>query len=614
MDNKIVRILICLLLVCSLLVNVSPIHAEAVVLEGAAAYYALGLAALLILDLVGVVFCLSTPEQIQALGRNWDRFMTDGSSALDYDLEDWEEYKTATIIQFTPNSNPEDDDDFPDGYDPSKIRLKTLEAALNYGICKWIESLITGDNPLIALAVSSQGRTYYNCGDYISSGTELQGTSPNRKYFAGSSGSDNVSKTYDSYYVPNFDGRVYFWRCPTSSGEVGRYWFKYAFLPEDDSFNADSVCVNLYTHNSTTNSWLSNDKNASSVTITYEDGSQEKIYACFFGVGAGWTYYPDQFNELSEHAHIFDSYVTDDEALNYFLTGGIYPDNNEIVEPDVIVGDVSDAVSNGSSVSDMELPDIEYGAIIDDPSDPETAIKENQEQIANGDKTYEDYIEEVAPGESVIIPEPTVTPEPDPSVQPSEDPEVDPTFVPEIDPSESPEVVPDPDPTTSVDPTPDPGTDANPSWLQSLLNGLWELLQRLADLILNGIKSIFVPSEDYVTAKVDSLRENFGFIDSVITTGEYIRDSVSGDSGPPEIYVDLTAADGDTNWGEKVLLTDFSWYAPYKSKVDTVLSAALWAFFGWRVFMRLPGIISGESGYVGDVFSRRDKSGGIKKE
>lgn len=598
MDNRIVRVLICLLLVCSLLVNVSPIRAEALALESAAAYYALGLAALLLLDLVGVVYCLSTPEQIQALGKNWDRFMIDGSSAFDYDLEEWEEYKTATIIQFTPNSDPENDDDFPDGYDPNKIRLKTLEAALNYGICKWLESIITGDNPLISYAVSSVDRSYLNPGDVVSAGTEVGVPALLIHHREDGQTISSSKAVVDSFAWTNVDCYVY----QVLAGVNGySATVVTVFIPVDlnyrsgeESFKAWKNVVYQDGH------VLSDSDTSTTVDITYDDGSVETIAYCIFSGRFVFSAFAAYFDELLQH---YDSslpdYSSTDTMVSAILTSSFTQDNNVIVDPDLVTGTVVEGVENGTSVSDMELPDIEYGAIITDPADPETSIKENQEQIANGDKTYEDYIEEVAPGESVVIPEPTVTPETEPSVAP------------EVDPSESPEVNPDPDPTTSVDPTPDSGTDANPSWLESLLNGLWELLQRLADLILNGIKSIFVPSEDYLTAKVNALRENFGFIDSVINTGEYIRDSISGSSGPPEIYVDLTAADGDTNWGEKVLLTDFSWYAPYKSNVDTVLSAALWAFFGWRVFMRLPGIISGESGYVGDFFRPRDKS---KKE
>lgn len=145
------------------------------------------------------------------------------------------------------------------------------------------------------------------------------------------------------------------------------------------------------------------------------------------------------------------------------------------------------------------------------------------------------------------------------------------------------------------------------------ITGIRSIPQAIADVLA----AIFVPSTDYITAKVEAIRAKFPFMDSIISTGEYIRDSLSGSSGPPAIYVDLTLADGDIDYGEKTLLTDFSWYAPYKGTVDSVLGAALWAFFGWRVFLRLPGLISGADGYVGEIrtlSSRSSGAGGRKKE
>ena len=165
--------------------------------------------------------------------------------------------------------------------------------------------------------------------------------------------------------------------------------------------------------------------------------------------------------------------------------------------------------------------------------------------------------------------------------------------------------------------------EALPSWLQegiiSLKTGLVDILDSIASLpvaIAEALASVFVPSADYISAKVEALRGEFGFIDSVIATGEFMRDSVSGASGPPVIYVDLGRASSGNYGSQRVLLTDFSWYAPYKGQVDTVLSAALWAFFGWRVFLKLPGIIGGESGYISDVFfsSSSGRSGSDDKK
>lgn len=151
------------------------------------------------------------------------------------------------------------------------------------------------------------------------------------------------------------------------------------------------------------------------------------------------------------------------------------------------------------------------------------------------------------------------------------------------------------------------GLDSQTTQLGTWLSDVIEGIRAIPEAIRQVLVDVFVPAEDYVSVKVEALRANFPFIDSVIATGEFIRDSVSGASGPPVIYVDLGLASSGNYGNQRVILTDFAWYAQYKSRVDTVISAALWAFFGWRVFLRLPGIISGESGYIGEVVAHKEK-------
>ena len=120
----------------------------------------------------------------------------------------------------------------------------------------------------------------------------------------------------------------------------------------------------------------------------------------------------------------------------------------------------------------------------------------------------------------------------------------------------------------------------------------------IADAIGNVITSIFVPTADFLQPKIEELKARFPFIDGVIGLGHFVRDNLSSDLGPPVIYVDFGSATTDLFGHKKYLLTDFSWYAPYKPTVDALMSSILWAFFGWRVFVRLPSIISGEGGQV----------------
>lgn len=103
-------------------------------------------------------------------------------------------------------------------------------------------------------------------------------------------------------------------------------------------------------------------------------------------------------------------------------------------------------------------------------------------------------------------------------------------------------------------------------------------------------------------AKFDAIRAKYGFVDSIIESGEALgnifTNATLAEPEPPVIYVDLGAAESEYDYGGKVAVLDLSWYSRYKPTVDLFLSAIMWGFFLWRLYVRLPSIISGGSGLV----------------
>lgn len=132
------------------------------------------------------------------------------------------------------------------------------------------------------------------------------------------------------------------------------------------------------------------------------------------------------------------------------------------------------------------------------------------------------------------------------------------------------------------------------STLSEILNWIKSLPAAIASAISSLLSSLFVPDVAEISAAVDTMKVRFPFFDSIIGTWKQFQLVLSG--GPPVIYAHLENAEGHFNYGGTVAILDMNFYTRYKSIGDAVLSAALWAFFAWRTFVKLPGLISGASG------------------
>lgn len=134
------------------------------------------------------------------------------------------------------------------------------------------------------------------------------------------------------------------------------------------------------------------------------------------------------------------------------------------------------------------------------------------------------------------------------------------------------------------------------------LNTFWQNLknwmQTMADYLLNGLRSLFIPDNDYISDKVKSLRNRFAWIDPIMV---YFDGFAFDGSEPPVIYIHLDDAEGSYYLGETIPFLDMRWYSRYKATGDLILSGFLWALFAWRMYLKLPGTISGISGTIGRI-------------
>lgn len=150
------RVLICLLMVCCLIFHMSPIKAEALVLE---ASLAIGLAACLIaVTGAGIVFVPETTSQIQAIGQSFQNYMTQWGTANNKlaEVQDW----FFGIQFYDPGDDGDEDDD--DWVSPTNRKVQLARGILA-GISAWCASIILGNIQVEEEAdPAPSGYMYYN--------------------------------------------------------------------------------------------------------------------------------------------------------------------------------------------------------------------------------------------------------------------------------------------------------------------------------------------------------------------------------------------------------------------------------------------------------------------
>lgn len=135
-------------------------------------------------------------------------------------------------------------------------------------------------------------------------------------------------------------------------------------------------------------------------------------------------------------------------------------------------------------------------------------------------------------------------------------------------------------------------TNSNAGAIETVLTG--SFLDRLKKFF----QDLFLPSEDYLTDKFLSVLGEFTFARPIVDSVDYITDILDmPDTEPPVIYLHLEDSRGSYDFGGAVPFIDMRWYAEFKPLGDMFISSVLWVLFLWRLFVKLPGIVSGLPGH-----------------
>ena len=165
---------------------------------------------------------------------------------------------------------------------------------------------------------------------------------------------------------------------------------------------------------------------------------------------------------------------------------------------------------------------------------------------------------------------------------------------------------------------------ALPAWLtegvSNMVTGLRDILdaikalpgaiaEAMADVITGALTKAFAISDTFIASKVEALTLKYPYLDTFLALGADLKAFFLGlGTTPPVIYINLGASEGSYNIGGQEVFMDLSWYARYKPTMDAVIGGFIWLWLAWRIYLSIPGIISGASGVWGSITRHSERS------
>lgn len=147
----------------------------------------------------------------------------------------------------------------------------------------------------------------------------------------------------------------------------------------------------------------------------------------------------------------------------------------------------------------------------------------------------------------------------------------------------------------------------NPFSDNFILKKLWEFLvniisyinpfddnflgKKIIELLGDLLNTLFIPSEDRITALQNTVMSKFDFVESIKIAINSFMDIINNLGNAPVLHLNL----GATKYTDEmnVAVIDLNWYKPYKQYGDVVLTGIIYAFYLFRLFYNAPNIISG---------------------
>ena len=375
------RAAVCLLVVCCLLFNLSPIRAQAVLATSTAVL--IGAAAVLILGTMGIVLAPKTEVEFSSVGMDLSNWMYDAAKKPESQITD---IQVGIWLEELGNAM----DGRPGGpNDPLSPSAWSVFITTQFML--WAKDFL-GDRAVGVPALDGYGNSVSYCGKTV---------------FAG-----------EKVYHPRVDSP--WWWIPDTDVTFYGYKIKSDHAAPNVCYYAGNVFVSSADFSVT-------DKNGAKTRATFHT-DLGVYYVSYWGgnsYDAGSSKLSQYLTNLSgyrDYTEFDHPNTTTTEVLTWLLgLGPVEEPIDSYMTPEYIEQAIQENISAIEALKQwqagdpVEVPDIEYGNILTETQTLTESVTQIQTQLAQGNITLQQYLDALTNGQQVIINQ-TATPNPSPDL------------------------------------------------------------------------------------------------------------------------------------------------------------------------------------------------------
>ena len=379
---QVFRAAVCLLVVCCLLFNISPIRAQAVLIADDLVLLGIIMAGVLLVG--GVALNQPTQDDFRMIGESWQEWSYRAARTKEDQM---------TIVAINQDLIEQARQAMNNGKPPI-IPLDNFDFWINLAILEWIRSYINGETVFRSPIQDYDGNFLPTNGQSYTAGTVVN--MPRQK----------TTNAVNGFSVDNSDYVLYrVWsRSKNAVGFVTSYRY-YIFAPGEIDFSVTVFgTAKLYQYTNNNDDHILVDGEVYTWAFVDVSLSATSLPVCWTSAIPGCYVCQDSVQGIAYNKEL-DPY---DGRLAAALIGGtVIAQTSNMTEkgPDAITGGIKDFIEGGGQLSDIVLPEIDYSGIMGDGISLQDAISQNMTGVADGSQTWQDYVDSVTPSGDVTTQE-----------------------------------------------------------------------------------------------------------------------------------------------------------------------------------------------------------------